>query len=82
MIRLAEEEFYASALDNEAKILGIPSNSPVLHLVRKPIMIRIELSSLRLVLLERTSFVTRLPINGDIRINTLRKSRLFVVNLP
>lgn len=35
-IRLAEEEFYASiALDNEAKILGIPSNSPVLHLVRK-----------------------------------------------
>ncbi len=36
MIRLAEEEFYASiALDNEAKILGIPSNSPVLHLVRK-----------------------------------------------
>lgn len=36
VIRLAEEEFYASiALDNEAKILGIPSNSPVLHLVRK-----------------------------------------------
>ncbi|BDD42041.1 GntR family transcriptional regulator [Streptococcus ruminantium] len=35
-IRLAEEEFYASiALDNEAKILGIPSNAPVLHLVRK-----------------------------------------------
>ncbi|HEM3577206.1 TPA: GntR family transcriptional regulator [Streptococcus suis] len=35
-IRLAEEEFYASiSLDNEAKILGIPSNSPVLHLVRK-----------------------------------------------
>lgn len=36
VIRLAEEEFYASiALDNEAKILGISSNSPVLHLVRK-----------------------------------------------
>lgn len=35
-IRLAEEEFYASiALDNEAKVLGIPSNSPVLHLLRK-----------------------------------------------
>lgn len=36
VVRLAEEEFYASiSLDNEAKILGIPSNSPVLHLVRK-----------------------------------------------
>lgn len=35
-IRLAEEEFYASiALDNEAKLLGIKSNSPVLHLLRK-----------------------------------------------
>ncbi|HEL2383204.1 TPA: GntR family transcriptional regulator [Streptococcus suis] len=36
IIRLAEEEFYASiSLDNEARILGIPNNSPVLHLVRK-----------------------------------------------
>lgn len=36
IIRLAEEEFYASiALDNEAKLLGISSNSPVLHLLRK-----------------------------------------------
>ncbi|HEL1585337.1 TPA: GntR family transcriptional regulator [Streptococcus suis] len=36
IIRLAEEEFYASlALDNEAKLLGIKSNSPVLHLLRK-----------------------------------------------
>lgn len=36
IIRLAEEEFYASiSLDNEASILGIPNNSPVLHLVRK-----------------------------------------------
>ena len=36
VIRLAEEEFYASiALDNEAKILGIKNNSPVLHLIRK-----------------------------------------------
>ncbi|MGV3080310.1 GntR family transcriptional regulator [Streptococcus sp. 32226D021BW] len=35
-IRLAEEEFYASiSLDNEAKMLSIPNNSPVLHLVRK-----------------------------------------------
>lgn len=36
IIRLAEEEFYASiALDNEANLLGIRSNSPVLHLIRK-----------------------------------------------
>lgn len=36
MIRLAEEEFYASlALDNEASQLGIKSGSPVLHLLRK-----------------------------------------------
>ncbi|HEP1819600.1 TPA: GntR family transcriptional regulator [Streptococcus suis] len=36
IIRLAEEEFYASiSLDNEASVLGIPNNSPVLHLVRK-----------------------------------------------
>ncbi|NQN48875.1 GntR family transcriptional regulator [Streptococcus suis] len=36
VIRLAEEEFYASiSLDNEASVLGIPNNSPVLHLVRK-----------------------------------------------
>ncbi|MCK3904257.1 GntR family transcriptional regulator [Streptococcus suis] len=36
IIRLAEEEFYASiSLDNEAKMLNIPNNSPVLHLVRK-----------------------------------------------
>ena len=36
IIRLAEEEFYASiAFDNEAKLLGISSNSPVLHLLRK-----------------------------------------------
>lgn len=35
-IRLAEEEFYASiALDNEAKLLDIQANSPVLHLLRK-----------------------------------------------
>ncbi|HFI0451089.1 TPA: GntR family transcriptional regulator [Streptococcus suis] len=36
VIRLADEEFYASiSLDHEAKILGIPNNSPVLHLIRK-----------------------------------------------
>ncbi|HFH9838356.1 TPA: GntR family transcriptional regulator [Streptococcus suis] len=35
-IRLAEEEFYASlALDNEANLLGISPNGPVLHLLRK-----------------------------------------------
>ncbi len=36
VIRLAVEEFYASiALDNEAQLLGVKSNSPVLHLLRK-----------------------------------------------
>lgn len=36
VIRLAVEEFYASiALDNEAKLLGVRGNSPVLHLLRK-----------------------------------------------
>ncbi|NQP32661.1 GntR family transcriptional regulator [Streptococcus suis] len=36
IIRLAVEEFYASiALDNEAKLLGVRGNSPVLHLLRK-----------------------------------------------
>lgn len=36
VIRIAEEEFYASiALENEVKILGIPDSSPVLHLIRK-----------------------------------------------
>ena len=35
-IRMAVEEFYASiALDNEAKLLGVRGNSPVLHLLRK-----------------------------------------------
>lgn len=35
-IRLAEEEFYASvALNNEAKLLQIKKDSPVLHLIRK-----------------------------------------------
>lgn len=36
VIRLAEEEFYASiALDNEAELLHIKSGGPVLHLLRK-----------------------------------------------
>ena len=36
VIRLAEEECYASiALDYEAGLLQIPTNAPVLHLVRK-----------------------------------------------
>lgn len=36
LIRLAEEEFYASiALDHEATLLGIKSGGPVLHLLRK-----------------------------------------------
>ncbi|MDG3131532.1 GntR family transcriptional regulator [Streptococcus suis] len=36
VIRLADEEFYASiALDNESTVLGIPNSSPVLHLIRK-----------------------------------------------
>lgn len=36
LVRLADEEFYASiALDNEAKLLDIKSGQPVLHLLRK-----------------------------------------------
>lgn len=36
VVRLADEEFYASiALDNEAQLLDIHSGNPVLHLLRK-----------------------------------------------